>query len=487
MNNYKKLLVVIGLIFVFLLVYSPHFDYPFPFHIDEWHQITQTKLLLDEGITGRTLGPEAGFSFILLPFYALIDLVTIYKFLPALWASLAALILFWVVYKKVDKFLIALAAVIFFASIKSNVNITGLWFFTPLTFSIPFIYLYIYFYSQGLAKQNKKYILISLAIMAFLIPIHAISVLFAVPLLIIYSLIFYPYLLKEYKFFSLFLIIPILGVLFYKFVFGVAWVDLLDHLVTQLQFKRGWGVLELKNSFTEVYSWLGYVLALVGATFIILEKKARQYSVYLLWPLSMLVLMIVFRYAGVSWLSPFQRNIYYFAISLPLLSALGLYFIIVTLRDSLSQLKISQQHIKYVRNFLIYILIGLTGILIFQNYYNIPEQVDLYRVIDQDDYQALKFLQDKPRALALAIPTVSEALYPVGNKWPVGTLVFYGEREVAENFFLATTCATKQKIIDDTGYKDYIKYLVSPIPMDCGWELIYDQNNKYIYDLLNHE
>ena len=195
MDNRRKLLLALGLIFVFLLVYSPHFDYPFPYHVDEWHHITETKRLLEQGYSLGVGGPELGFNLILLPLYKIVDLVLIYKFLPALWASLAALALFGVVYKKTGKlFLVALTAVIFFASIKSNVNITGLWFFTPLTFSIPFIYLYIYFFSQGLAKQNKKFILISLAIMALLIPVHAISVLFAVPFLIIYSLIFYRYL-----------------------------------------------------------------------------------------------------------------------------------------------------------------------------------------------------------------------------------------------------------------------------------------------------
>lgn len=485
MDNYRKILIAIGLIFVFLLVYSPHFDYAFPFHIDEWRHITETKRLTDAvGNASNKFGLELGFHLLLLPLEKITNLVLVYKFLPALWASLSALALFWVVYKKTDEnFSVAFLAILFFASIKSNVNITGLWFFTPLTFSIPFIFLYIYFFSEGLARQNKKFVIISFAIMTFLLFVHAVSVLFALPMLIIYSFIFYRYFIKEYKFFVTFLALPLIGILFYKFATGVAWTDLLSNLGSRLQFRSGWGILELKNSFLEVYSWFGYLLALAGALFIIINQAIKKYAIYLLWPLVLLISIIIFRVFEISFLSPFQRNIYYLAISLPLLSALGFYFIVVTGKKYLTQLIKDQRYIKQIQSLFIVLFILVSLSLTFTNYYNIPEQVDLYRVINQDDYQTLLFMRDLPKESVMALPFFSTALYPVSGHWPDGAIKFYGNRDRVTNFFEAETCEEKQTIVDLDKKKRRKKliYLVSPIEMPCGWELIYNKNNNYVY------
>ena len=86
------------------------------------------------------------------------NLVLFYKFLPAIWAVFSALALFFLVYKKTNDFYLGILAIIFFASIKSNLNLLGLWFFTPLTFSIPFILLYIYFFTEGIEKRDNQMI-----------------------------------------------------------------------------------------------------------------------------------------------------------------------------------------------------------------------------------------------------------------------------------------------------------------------------------------
>ncbi|MCQ9207995.1 MAG: hypothetical protein NG712_01255, partial [Omnitrophica bacterium] len=42
MEKGKIFLIVLVSIATFLLVYTPHYGYPFPRHIDEWHHITET-------------------------------------------------------------------------------------------------------------------------------------------------------------------------------------------------------------------------------------------------------------------------------------------------------------------------------------------------------------------------------------------------------------------------------------------------------------
>ena len=112
----------------------------------------------------------------------------------------------------------------------------------------------------------------------------------------------------------------------------------------------------------------------------------------------------------------------------------------------------------------------------FKSYWEIPKQVDLYQVIDNDDYQALLFLSTLPKTVVMADPMVSVAMYPISQQEPVATLFFYGNRENAKMFFLLDGCKAKQQILN----KYNVKYVLSKSQIDCGWDLIYDKKN-YIY------
>ena len=67
MKRGRKILVVLALSFVFLLVYSPHFNYSFPYHVDEWHHLSESIRL---GNYGEYLDAfRAGTAFISPFFY----------------------------------------------------------------------------------------------------------------------------------------------------------------------------------------------------------------------------------------------------------------------------------------------------------------------------------------------------------------------------------------------------------------------------------
>lgn len=479
MKKSRIFLIIIVLIFTFLLVYIPHLGYPFPRHVDEWHHITEAIKLEKGEYSGGATGYRIGFHILLLLLSKITNLVLIYQFLPAIWAVFSALVLFYVVYKKTDKqFLIALFSMIFFASIKSNVNITGLWFFTPLTFSIPFIFLYIYFFTEGIEKHNRKFILLSLATMILLLFIHSISVLFAIPFLLIYSLFNFRYLKKEWKFFSIFLIIPIIGALFYKFMKEVPWNFLIRDLIIALQFKRGWGVLELNNSFFELYSLMGYILAVVGLVLIFRHREnLKKYLVYGLWPITVLISIMIYKKTGVSYLSPYQRNLYYFALSLSILSAFGLDYLLKIVKQLIIKTNFADVEKEFLKRTVFVLIFIVVIFFTFLSYQKIPQQVALYQVIDNSEYQALLFLSKIPeKGVVMALPRISEALYPISGHKPVATYVFYGKRADVERFFLSEDCETKQQLINQ--YK--VKYILSKSKINCGWKLIYDKEN-YIY------
>lgn len=483
MKKSQIFFIMLVAIAVFLLVYSPHFNYPFPFHIDEWHHITEAIKLKNGEYSGGGIGYRVGFQFILYSISILIgigNLIAIYQYFPAIWAVVSALVLFYVVYRKTDKnFLIALFSMLFFASLKSNVNIEGLWFFTPLSFSLPFIFLYVYFFTEGIEKRNKKQILISLIIMAFLIPIHSISVLFAVPFLFVYSMFYHKYLWKEWKFFSLFLIIPIIGIIIYTYFTKLSLLSSLVNLFFDLQFKRGWGVLEANNSFLETYGIIGYLFAIIGVfSIFIYQKEHKKYLAYLLWFALTLISIIIYRFFGVSYLAPYQRTFYYFAISLPFLSSLGLYYLFKLKNDYVDRSGIIDKH--YAKKFISLVLVLIVLFFTFYSYYSMPKDTGLYKLIDNNDYNALLFLKEQPAGKVMAPPEVSSALYAISGKSPVGAIYFYGNRTESENFFKTNDCSEKNKILK----RNRVSYVLSKFPINCTYPVIYDLRDL-VYDVHN--
>ena len=156
MNHLQKLILISSLLFVFLIVYSPHFSYKYPLHVDEYNHIAKAVNFLENkelnvipNFQHKPFSPnlEPGFTlFLSLLFLTKLNSILIYKFLPAIFATLAAFILFHLMFYITKNFYLAISSIIFFASLKSNINLHGLWFFTPLTLAIPLIFLFFLFF-----------------------------------------------------------------------------------------------------------------------------------------------------------------------------------------------------------------------------------------------------------------------------------------------------------------------------------------------------
>lgn len=484
MKKKEIFLIILVCIFVFLIVYSPHFKNRFPLHLDEWHHITEAIKLgngeyVFQGRQGYiTQGFEIGFHSFILVLSKLFDIIFAYQYLAALFAVFSSLVLFYVVFKKTGNFLIGISSMIFFASIKSNANILGLNFFTPLTFAIPFIFLYVYFFTEGLEKQNKKYILISIFIMTFLLFFHSVSVLFSLPFLFVYSLFYLSYIKKEYKFFLWFLIIPIIGSIFYIYMEHVSVIGFLGKFLSDLQFKKGWGVYEYNNSFFEIYSLTGYILAFLGLYEIIFfGENRKKYIPYILWPFFSLISILIFRIFQVSFLSPYQRNLYYLAIGLPILSAFGLKSILRIVKDDLKKLNLTEKKEKITKKVIFIAIFCIIIFLIFFSYYKTPELVKIYHTIDESDYNAISYLSQYPNATVMAPLLMAPAIYPISGHTPVGTIWFYGDSTAVESFYSSTSCIDAEEIL-----KKYdVKYIITRTQFKCNWTNIYSDGD-YVYE-----
>jgi len=490
MKEWKILVIVLACISVFFLVYSPHFDYNFPSHVDEWHYIEEGKKINsgEYNVDGNSF--RIGFILLLAFLDRIFDIVLIYKWLPAIWAVITSLVLFFLVYKKSNKnFTIALFALLFFASLKSNTNLGGSWFFIPSVFCIPFIYLFMYFFDSGLINKNKNHILISFCFMLFVLFAHSASFLFAIPILIVFSLFNLNYIKKEWKFFSLFALIPIIGAIFYLFVIktslNLSLASAFDMMKSSLVFVKGRFPSELNNSFLEVYSFAGYLLALLGIISIFArESTVRKYLIYLLWPLITLLSIFIFKIFGVSFFAPYQRTMYYFAISLPFLSAFGLYSLL-DIGENLFNRFYQGKYKKIIRRIISLLIVLMLFSLVFISYNNIPGNLKPYKLIDEKDYQLLSFLKNQSFGRVLSSEEIGSTVYSLSGKTSVNSVYFYGKwfKQRTNAFFNASSCKEKNGVLWELN-ATYVILDSRNESINCGWKLIYN-NSDYIYNVRN--
>jgi len=261
--------------------------------------------------------------------------------------------------------------------------------------------------------------------------------------------------------------LPVLGVLFYIFFTK----NSLFNLFNAIQFRLGFGYADLPFSFFDVYSLIGFVLALFGVIFIILYKKdLRKYSLFVIWPLIMLISLAIFKATGVSFLSPYQRNIYYFILSLPILSAFG----VIYLLQLIKKIKVSEFVIKIIFVTLIMMILFFT----FYQYYDLSERAQLRQIIDEDDYKDLLFLKSLDKGVVLAEPIISNAITPIAKMQPATTSFIFDYRKEVETFFSLESCDEKNEML---GIYE-VDYILTKEKTNCGWKLIYEGKN-FIYEI----
>jgi hypothetical protein len=461
------------LIFTFIVIYAPHTNYRYPFHIDEWRHITEaTKLKSGEYDWGTSNSLEFGFHSFLMIMSYFTNLVLVYKYLPALFACLSSLALFFFVYRTTKRFYIGILSMLFFASLRNNVNITGLWFFIPLTFAIPLIYLFFMMFSCGIEEDNIIKLVYGLMIYVLIFFAHPISATFMIPILAVYLLIKKDFVKKHKALFVSFIVIFILfaAATFSKFLWKGTLSQSLSFFFEFIKFKEGWGVLELDISLMAVYNIVGLVFALVGVYFALRKKN----YLFVIWPTMILVLISMFTVFKFTLFAPYQRLIYYLLLGLVPLGAIGFYYTLVLIKNTLIKLKWSKISVYSLMAILVIISTGV----MFSNYYKLDKQVDLYRVIDDDDYKAIMFLDQYDQSNVLAMPHTSVAVYPISKHNIYATLYFYGNRKEIEGFFLSGNCSYMGNFIEEKE----VDFVLNKGKIDCGWDMVYSQG-PYIYNV----
>ncbi|MDD5087152.1 MAG: hypothetical protein PHV16_05365, partial [Candidatus Nanoarchaeia archaeon] len=332
----KKLrlfILILALLFVFFKVYSFHFGYNYPTHIDEYHHIAQSiQIIQEKGFVATNPyfkepllhnNLEPGFHILLSELFLMtgIDPVRHYGFLPAFFAFLSSLMLFVLVEKTTKNFWAGIFSILFFASLKSSINILGINFFTPLTACITLIYLFVLVLIEAITKSDIKRLFLSFILSFTLIIIYPLFGTLILPITVLY-LFFNISLLKQFYFnakksfktkkitkykyvhitiFSIVLVTLILLFLFYYFLeyinTDIQWI------IKSLVFQEGWGKIEIKYFFPYLYGIIPTLFAIVGIFHCL---KTKRHLIFVLFPFIMIGLVAFFHIFKFSILSPYQ-------------------------------------------------------------------------------------------------------------------------------------------------------------------------------------
>jgi hypothetical protein len=381
-NKLKIFLVLLVLSTNLFLIYFPRMDYPYPLHFDEWTRLEEIsgENYIQKSIDLSNLdNTRLGFNLFLLMISKVINPVKLFFILPLVWLVVSSLSLFFLIRYLTKNYWISLLSMAFFATLKSNTNILGTWFFLPLTFLIPFCYLTLWLIDRGFETKKTLFFVLALVSNGFVTITHgSIGAL----LFIILSI----YLLTRFNEFkenklgvAIFLLTPIVALMIFLLLFHSQIEKLISSFIIGRHFRVGGDPRRFTVPFMiyTVYGISALVLGVIGAFYAFKHKEQR---VLVIWIIVALIPVLFFYLTGRVGIIRFQRAFYYLMVGLVPLSAIGLYKIIDIVRKTFS---------KKIAVIITIMLIALVFSDSLSNYYDLESQagikdvnVNLYRCYD---------------------------------------------------------------------------------------------------------
>jgi len=474
-------LAVLALALTAVLVYSPHFNYIYPLHSDEWHHIAEAKKIL-EGRYGKKslLAFEPGYHVFLAAIAFLnLNLITAYRFLPPLFALAACSVLYLFVKRLSASSVAALFSIVFYASLPTNTNVLGVQYAVPLTFAVPFMYLCMFFFYKGFHGDRKSMNRFLITFSTLLI-VHPPSALFTFAVAVLYGLASYASGERQTTawkqvaavavvlFAMAFIVIYLLGDFKWflsKVVFNRGWTPL-EPSITQSPYVITLGSMDLAiNRFHPalLFGLTPFLLSLLGMYY---ASRAGGMRVFQVWVLFSASLVFLFNIVDFIPIVPYQRAVYYMLVGLVPLAGIGLERLVRFLDWSMLRTTAFVLFVVFVT---------------FHGYGGQPPGMETYYLIDDEDYAAGTFLSTQSYGVILAPLPISSALPALTSKDVVADMVFAGSdwmRADVRRFF-AGNCDARAEVIR----KHAVRYIYSPNPLKCkSFKEIYSRG-RYIYQV----
>jgi len=493
-------------------VYQPHFDNPYPIHLDEYSRLLETTHIIEEESfnnrfnpqfvghpeAGRRLNP--GFQFILSQFYIVsgVNEIEFFQYLPALFAVLTGFILFSFL-TRISSYWTGLFGIIFLSFMKTNDNTLGIAFLIALTMTFPLLYGMFYSLYNGFKKKKILYFLLASFIYFTILVTHEQTGAAFFPIILIF-LIFNIVLLfvKNKKGFNITkkrVLIILFSIIIPLFSFYVArswlwkgnlaktWCFFLDLIVW-----KGTSQVRYTYNFVLFYGIVLSILAVIGAIMIF---RNLDINVFLIWSLVAVGQVVMFNLNHITYFSFIERVRHHAVLGLIPLSAYGAYSL---LRLMVKLFKRDKEKLMAVFSVGIILISSFMSLNYVDDGSYLPENkrpkngnLVLNPTISYKDYQAILFLKNiSYKNIVLADPKTSAAIYPISKNYIIASSQnkrdgFGGGRiNEVKRFFSTYSCTDKQRI----AYQNNVRYILSTKPINCpSFKQIYSENFRYIYEL----
>lgn len=483
------------LILILLSIYttaSPHFNYNFPFHADEWDNIKIAQEILKEekiieynpflagnpyyinfnegahGVTGTNSAMwELNYNLLvaLSSLFTRIPALEIGLILPTVFVFIMSLNTFILVRYLTKNDLPALLSAIFVMTLKSNVIFLGPWFLVASSFGLAFIPLIFYLFLKSLV--SSKYLPIFLFVFATTTLAHPASTIIFIPIFGLY-IAFNPSFIKHNKNRLLVSVVVLLVLLLVIVPFEGSVIDYIAKILKILTFPRSTPI----NGFVAVMQFPAYIgLIAFGLSIFGFFKAMVEHEEKIL-PLSvdvLLALILVYLYLGYAFFAPYERTVVYISEILLILAGVGVYHI--------------YQSIKNKKIVVMFIVI----ILILQINSTFANKNDIPLIIEPEEYGHISWLKDNTpqNAVILATPRSSEAIGVIADRKVISLMrgrLGSSEDSISKTLdFFGGNIETKEKILLELK-PDYI-YTKEEISLK-SLKLVHNEKNIYIYEVI---
>jgi hypothetical protein len=466
------LIVILILLATCFLVYSPHLEYKYPLHYDEWRHldnaiksIKRTRLI-DHPWGAET---EGGFYMWLIPTMIItnMDPLLDYKFLPCINMAIAAFILYVFLRRTTGSFATAVFGMLFFASLRSNLNVMGPWVFVPMSMAFPLIFMFFSCLVRGTRLGYEKYFVMAFIFLLVLVTVHVLSALFTIPILLIYFAINYRFLMKRWYLILPTILIPLLGLSFTLQVFPEkGLVGVLQSLMEGfgIFYPPAWSGLMPHYRILLFYGQLAFLFAAIG-----LIVAFRKHIIFVIWAL----VTGIWFYANMLWLKqdflvPYLRLLYPLLFGLIPLSAIGLNWCVDFI----------EKKIKFSRLLKIILTVALILTVIittFDSYYTAPINMDFFRYINDEDIDALKLAE-------------SDVLSDIRLGRPALPFFSFGIKVKQIDLLKGTDYDFDFEDLDCDKKEEYMlqyktEYLLTDTEQKCRFDLVFEGDFRYLYRL----
>jgi hypothetical protein len=462
-------LVALIIIITGLLVYIPHYSYDYPMHVDEW-RIARDSL---KTVEYKSLAaPEASGDFkdytetepgvylitAMLYSFAGLSWETTFKFLAAFNMMISAFLIFVFARALTKNSWTGVFAMIFFASIKSNVNILGPWFYVGLMINVPLVFLCFHSLNQAVRSDSLKLIVTSIILFLGVAVIYPYAAAYVGIVAVLYLIFNFRFLLKH-KIVSILAIAS--PILLFMITFSTlkkgTFAQTLAGMWARANFPVVYASFEPKYDMIMFFGAAAFFLAVIGI--IIAVKK---YKLVAIWPIFLAAFFLYnqdIRWDYGSFLIPYLRLFVMYLISLPVPAAIGLTFVC----SLVLKLKL-QKPIQIA--ILLALCISVFGYT-FSNYADIPSHIAIYHIIEKPDIQLIRQL-DAPFIITYKI-----------NDRPIKLVTNQTYSYFIKQDGLESDCPGLMDFVFSKKYP----YLLADAKFDCGswFELQKENNGRYLY------